>query len=131
MEEKKEEIRKFESGAVRGSGGKLDFPEYFSPYLIFRYAEHMRKNAETYGPGNWKRKIPENEYFKSLCRHFFMIFMEKTEGIVLEPSSDHLASLIFNIQGLMHEEMKEKIKNGEVTDKLYGYPFEVDVTKIL
>ena len=77
-----EEIRKFESGAVRGSGGKFDFPEYISPHLIFRFAEHMRKNAVKYGAGNWKKKIPENEYFKSLCRHFFMLYMEKTEGIV-------------------------------------------------
>ncbi len=123
-----EEIRRFESGAVRGSGGKFDFPEYISPYLIFRYAEHMRKNAIKYGAGNWKKRnpdgtsgIPEGEYFRSLCRHFFMLFMEYTEGVKMEPESDHIASMIFNLQGLVvhQEEAKFKGKN-----EIYGYPIE-------
>lgn len=118
-----EEIRRFETGAVRGSSGKFDFPEYLSAHLIFRFGEHMRKNAIKYGAGNWKKKIPEDEYFKSLCRHFFMLYIEKTEGIVLEPDTDHLASLIFNIQGLIHEEIKDKLQKKEVKDTLYGYSF--------
>jgi hypothetical protein len=128
IETQVEEIRHFESGAVRGSGGKFDFPEYVSPHLLFRYAEHMKKSAEKYGPGNWKKGIPAQEYWKSLCRHFFMLFAEKTTGIVLEPESDHLSSLIFNIQGLMHEEAEELLKKGDQT-KAYGYPFIVDETK--
>ena len=123
-----EEIRKFESGAVRGSGGKFDFPEYISPYLIFRFAEHMRKNAAKYGAGNWKKRstdgttgIPKEEYFKSLCRHFFMLYTEYTEGIKMEPDTDHLASIIFNIQGLMVHEEEEKFKNSQ---EMYGYPVE-------
>lgn len=122
----KEEIRKFESGAVRGSGGKFDFPEYISPYLIFRFAEHMRKNAVKYGAGNWKKRnpdgttgIPRDEYFKSLCRHFMMLFMEETEGVRLEPETDHLASIIFNVQGLIVHEEEAKYKN---KNEIYGYP---------
>lgn len=120
-----EEIRKFETGAVRGSGGKFDFPEYISAHLLFRYAEHMKKNVIKYGAGNWKKGIPREEYFKSLCRHFFMVFMEETEGIRMEPESDHLAALIFNIQGMM-------IADAKVGKELYGYPIEIikkDLTK--
>ena len=121
-----EEIRKFESGAVRGSGGKFDFPEYLSPYLVFRFAEHMRKNALKYGAGNWKKGIPKEEYFKSLCRHFFMLFTEYTDGVKMEPESDHLASIIFNIQGLIEAEEKEKFKD---KDEMYGYPVEKNPPK--
>lgn len=118
-----EEIRKFETGAVRGSGGKFDFPEYISPHLLFRYAEWMKKSAEKYGAGNWKKGIPREEYFKSLCRHFFMVFMEETEGLKMEPESDHLAALIFNIQGLMHIDAKNDIEKNNPTT-LHGYPLE-------
>lgn len=124
---KKEDIRKFESGAVRGSGGKFDFPEYISPYLLFRFAEHMKKNAVKYGAGNWKKRapdgttgIPRDEYFKSFCRHFMMLFMEETEGVKMEPETDHLAALIFNIQGLIVHEEEKKLKENK---ELYGYPF--------
>ncbi len=122
MEEKQEEIRHFESGAVRGSGGKLEFGEYLSPHMLFRYAEHMRKNAIKYGKGNWLKGIPENEYWESGFRHFMMIFMERQLGIQMEPDTDHYAALIFNIQGLMHEEAERKIKSGE-TKELHGYKF--------
>ncbi len=112
-------IRHFDTGAVRGSGGKFDFPEYISPFMIFRFAEHMRKNATKYGAGNWKKGIPREEYFKSLCRHFFMIFMEETEGVKMEPESDHLSAMIFNIQGMIDHD--ERSKGG---DEFYGYKVE-------
>ncbi len=84
----------------------------------------MRKNAIKYGKGNWKKGIPAEEYGNSLERHFFMWFMQRAIGLDLEPDTDHLAALIFNIQGLIHEEAERKIKSGEIKDKIYGYPFE-------
>lgn len=124
----KEEIRRFESGAVRGSGGKFDFPEYLSPYLIFRFAEHMRKSAVKYGAGNFRRRSPDGttgipyaEYMNSLTRHFFMLFMEYTEGVKMEPETDHIASMLFNLQGLIIHQEEAKFKNKK---EMYGYPFE-------
>ncbi len=123
-----EEIRHFPTGAVRGSGGKLDFPEYISGHLLFRYAKYMQKNAVRYGAGNWRKSIPKGEYWRSLTRHYMMLFLEKTEGVTLEPDTDHLAAMIFNIQGLIHEEAKEKLNDSQ---ELYGYPFAMDESKIL
>ena len=118
---KQEEIRHFDSGAVRGSGGKFDFPEYLSAYTVFRFGEHMKKNAVKYGAGNWKKGIPKSEYFRSLCRHFFMLYMKETENIDMEPDNDHLASLLFNIQGMIVHE--EELKHKDKTE-MYGYPIK-------
>ena len=88
----------------------------------------MRKNAIKYGAGNWRKKnsdgstgIPRIEYWRSLCRHFFMLYMQETEGVIMEPESDHIASMIFNLQGLVvhDEEVKFKDKN-----EMYGYPIK-------
>lgn len=128
MTENKEEIRRFDSGAVRGSGGKLDFPEYISAHMLYRFSLYMQKNALRYGAGNWRKGIPGGEYWRSLTRHFFMLFLEKSEGVTLEPDTDHLSAMIFNIQGLMHEEAKKGL---EESGNLYGYPYEQDKSKVL
>ena len=123
-----EEMRRFESGAVRGSGGKFDFPEYLSAYLVFRFAEHMKKNAVKYGAGNWKKRnpdgttgIPRDEYWRSFCRHFFMLYMYETEGVLMEPETDHISAMIFNLQGLVVHDEEARLKDKH---EMYGYAVE-------
>jgi len=116
-----EQIRNFDTGAVRGSSGKLDFVEYMSTLALGAYGEHMRKSAEKYGAGNWLKGIPADEYMKSLRRHLWIIDIKEQTGIQLEPETDHLASCMFNIMGAMHE--RELLKLQE-QDTAYGYPVD-------
>jgi hypothetical protein len=61
-----------------------------------------------YGLGNFKKGIPISSYEESLMRHIQKYFANKYDGASLEPDVDHLAAMMFNIQGIMHEEEKLK-----------------------
>ena len=130
-------MRHFATGAVRDDDtGKYDIMEYVSLYAEQRYYEHMRKNAEKYGAGNWKLGLPVDEGWKSLNRHIFQANLWEHEGAVLcknnhisTPKSvkeyaknahychcgesvkceDHLAAARFNIQVIMHGQARVNV----------------------
>lgn len=116
-----EEIRNFDTGAVRGSGGKFDFAEYMSSLAMGAYAEHMRKAAIKYGAGNWLKGIPQEEYLKSLRRHLWIVDIYQQTGIQLEPETDHLSACLFNVMGALHERELENLRKSETA---YGYPMD-------
>lgn len=52
-------IRKFESGAIRDSEeGKEDYIETISWVAFRRYAQYMTSKKFKYGSGNFKKSIP-------------------------------------------------------------------------
>ena len=105
-----EEISTFATGAKRITEGKEDYIESLSWLALKRYAEYMDESAKRYGRGNWLKGIPIDSFEKSLVRHLQKYLCKKYYGIDLEPNVDHEAAMLFNIQGLMHEQEKAKYK---------------------
>lgn len=106
-----EEIFTFESGAKRIVSGKEDYVESISWLSLRRYAQYMDEMAKRYGRGNWAKGIPVESYEGAIIRHFQKYIAKKYYGIDIEPNVDHEAAMLFNIQGLMHEQEKAKFKN--------------------
>lgn len=98
-------ITTFESGAVRDSQeGKEQYIETISWTAFRRYAQYMTGKREKYGQGNFKKGIPIESYENSLLRHVVKYLTNKHEAGDLEPDEDHLAAIVFNVFGIMHEE---------------------------
>lgn len=107
------EVRSFTTGAIRDvDDDKEDYIESISWLTMKRYAHYMKKQEKKYGRGNWRKGIPIEEYEKSLIRHLQKYISKKYYEIDTEPDFDHLSAMLFNLQGLIHEE--EKIKNNKI-----------------
>lgn len=103
------EVRQFDTGAKRDvDDEKEDYIESFSWLVLRRFAFYMKSFEKKYGRGNWKKGIPIEEYEKSTMRHMQKYLANKYDNAKLEPEVDHLAAAIFNIQGIMHEEEKQR-----------------------
>ena len=101
----------FETGAVRDSQtGKENYPETISYLALKRFAVYMTGCGDRYGLGNFKKGIPIESYEASLMRHIQKYFANKYEGASLEPEVDHLSAMMFNIQGILYEEERAKLK---------------------
>jgi len=111
---KQSEPRKFETGAIRDSEiGKESYSETISWTAFRRYSQYMTGKKNKYGAGNFKKGIPIDSYEESLARHLVKYMMNKYEGGDLEKSEDHLAAIVFNVFGIMHEEETAKRKAKE------------------
>lgn len=107
----KQKITTFSTGAVRDDqDGKEDYIETISWIAFKRYAIYMTGKKKKYGAGNFKKGIPASSYEQSMMRHVQKYLANKYEGGDEEVSEDHLAAIIFNVFGLMHEEEVAKRK---------------------
>lgn len=111
--------RVFDSGATRNSElGKLDYDGFLSPDVLISYAEYMHKQR-TMEDGtfrdsdNWQKGIPKTEYMKSMWRHFMDVWKTRRDGYdsdkkvpSKESKIEQLNALLFNVMGLLHEELK-------------------------
>jgi hypothetical protein len=96
---------KFKSGAVRDTQeGKPNLLESLSPFAIWRYGQYMAKASKKYGLNNWAKGIPIESYLASAERHLIKLKMQLKYGHDEEPGVDHAAALLFNVQGLLHEQ---------------------------
>lgn len=103
-----QKITKFSSGAIRDTQiGKTDFTETISWQAFGRYADYMTSKASKYGKGNFLKGIPIESYERSMLRHVHKYMVNK-QGGSLEPNEDHLAAIVFNVFGIMLEEMRLK-----------------------
>lgn len=111
MLKKAKNIRNFKTGAKRDvDNGKPNFVESISWLAWGRFAKYMKMAAVKYGEGNWIKGIPLEEYEKSLMRHIHKYFSNKYNGDRQELDIDHLSAAMFNLQGIIHEEEKLKLK---------------------
>jgi hypothetical protein len=111
MEEPQQAVTKFESGAIRDSGeGKESYIETISWTAFRRYSQYMTSKKKVYGQGNFKKGIPIESYEESFNRHLVKYLINKYEDGNLEKDQDHLAAMVFNIFGIMHEEERDKKK---------------------
>lgn len=107
-------MRQFSTGATRNTDdGKLDFEGFFSPLALEEFAKYMHKNrmqadGELRSGDNWQKGIPVEAYMKSMYRHFFDTW-KKYRGLdTKEDQVSNLCGLMFNVQGMLHELLKNK-----------------------
>ncbi len=108
-------MAKYESGATRdGNLDKLDYEGFLSPLVLEAFAEYMHKARQTEeglrDSDNWQKGIPLDAYMKSLFRHFMSLW-KKHRGYSDADITDDLCAMLFNVQGYLHETLKER-KNG-------------------
>lgn len=125
--------RQFKTGAVRDSNRGKPNPTYYSdPLVEWRFNRYMKRAEIKYGPGNWKKGIPLEEYLQSLFRHAIKLWIEHEYGTEipgdwegkwspkleewlgplgdLEIGYDHASGVRFNINGIMREEIRAELK---------------------
>lgn len=102
-------MRTFETGATRDDDKeKIDPEGFLSPQAIEAFCQYMKKH-QTQADGsrrtsdNWQKGIPIEQYIKSAFRHFLAVWKGHRAGAV---SLDDLCALMFNVQGMIHEEVK-------------------------
>lgn len=101
--------RLFKTGAMRDvDTSKEDYIETISWTALKRHAQYMTGKKKKYGQGNFKKGIPIESYEQSLVRHLQKYLANKYEKGTEEVSEDHLAAMVFNIFGIMHEELRKK-----------------------
>lgn len=116
--DKDKEIRTFESGAIRDNEkDKEDYIETISWVAFRRYAQYMTSKKNLYGAGNFKLGIDKSSYERSLMRHITKYFINKYEKGNLEKDQDHLAAILFNVFGIIHEEEIAKNFQGTGVDR--------------
>ena len=107
-------MRTFETGATRSSdAGKPDYEGYFSPLVFRRVGEYMLKHSiqpdgKQRASDNWQTGIPRVSYMKSLWRHFMDMWTEHRGYATQEGLEDALCAEFFNVQGYLHELLKQR-----------------------
>lgn len=95
-----EESRVFDTGAKRDSDDNKPYVHNLKGYTRLRFGYLTRMGAHKYGDGNFLKGFPSEDAWKSLERH-----VAKFEAGDRE--EDHLASIIFNVQLIMLNEMRD------------------------
>lgn len=113
-----EDVRTFESGATRSpDSARIDPEGFLSPIVIERFCEYMTKHrvqsdGALRASDNWQKGIPLESYMKGLWRHFLHLWSRhrnwqvRDEGAA-EDREEDLCALLFNVQGYLHELIKE------------------------
>lgn len=120
-----ETMRQFSTGATRNlDTNKLDYEGFLSPLALKAFAEYMHSHrlqadGTMRASDNWQKGIPADVYVKSLFRHFFDLWSLHRGGSPVSPDGGHpidrieaLCAMMFNVQGLLHEILKERDNNG-------------------
>lgn len=109
-------MRTFTTGATRDTDeGKIDFEGFLSPLALEAFGQYMMKN-QTQADGskrasdNWQMGIPIDAYMKSGWRHWFSVWKKHRAN---EDNIEDLCAMLFNVQGLLFEHLKDKEKNGD------------------
>ena len=110
--------RVFEGGASRNSDdGKLDYDGFLSHEVLESYALYMQQmryleDGSKRDSDNWKLGIPKDQYMKSIWRHFMDVWQSQhnkpQESGVSYDKVRQLNALLFNVMGLLYEELKDK-----------------------
>lgn len=115
------QIRAFETGATRNlDTNKLDYEGFLSPAVLQEFARYMndhrmQKDGVLRAADNWQKGIPIDVYMKSMHRHFMDLWMLHRDLPAVSPEDGHsitkveaLCALMFNVQGMMFELLREK-----------------------
>lgn len=119
-------IRNFETGATRSAdAGRYDPEGFLSPLAIERYSLYMAKNQKQPDGSirtsdNWQKGLPIATYVKGMWRHFLHLWTRHRGYVVQDPLAaqdmeEDLCALLFNVQGMLHEVVKARIKGTALT----------------
>lgn len=106
-------VRTFATGANRDvDTGKPDYEGFLSPLVIEAFGTYMNFNrrlrdGSLRDSDNWQRGMPQDVYMKSGWRHFFDWWREHRGIATKEGLVWALCGLLFNLQGYLHEKLKE------------------------
>lgn len=115
-------MREFETGATRDTEeGKLDYEGFLSPLVLRRFGEYMHKHrvqadGTLRDSDNWQKGMPKDVYIKSGFRHFMDWWLEHRGYGGREGIEEALCALLFNVQGYLHEHLKDSIDEMEGQD---------------
>ena len=107
-------MRHFDTGATRDSDDtKIDYEGFLSPLALEAFGVYMHTNrlqadGKLRDSDNWQKGIPKSAYMKSMWRHFFAVWKHYRSG---KDYKEDLCALFFNVQGLLHEEVKDETRN--------------------
>jgi hypothetical protein len=113
----KKAIRVFESGATRNlDDDKNEYDGFLSPLVIEAFGEYMtkhrlQKDGSIRPSDNWQKGMPLRVYMSSGWRHFLDWWKEDRGLSSRDGLVDALCGLLFNVQGYLHEYLKNKNKN--------------------
>ncbi len=111
------EVRTFDTGATRDTDdGKPDYEGYLSPVALRAFGCYMlRHSVQSDGShrpsDNWQKGIPIDAYMKSAWRHFFDWWeMHRAHDLDFDAEmlEESLCALLFNVQGYLHETLRER-----------------------
>lgn len=111
--------RTFATGATRDtSENKNEYSGFLSPLAIEMFGDYMTKHriqsdGSVRSASNWKKGMPKDVYIESMFRHFIDLWKEHEGYESRDGIEDALCGLYFNIQGYMHEYIKEKMQGGK------------------
>ena len=113
-------MRTFPTGATRDTDeGKPDYEAFLSPLVIREFGAYMHRHrvqpdGSLRAGDNWQRGIPLDAYMKSGWRHFFLWWcLHRQNATPSLETEEHmreaLCALLFNVQGYLHELLKEAV----------------------
>lgn len=108
-------MRKFDTGATRDTAdGKPQYEGYLSPVVLHRYGQYMlehqtQADGSTRSADNWQKGIPVDAYVDSLLRHVMDVWLHHRDrgDLATEEYEESLCAVLFNVQGLLYERLKE------------------------
>ena len=107
-------MRTFTTGATKSpEDGKIDPEGFLSPLVIRRFCAYMAKHqiqsdGKARTSDNWQKGIPKDAYLKSGWRHFLEWWCHHRGAPAAAELEEALCALLFNVQGYLHETLKEK-----------------------
>lgn len=108
------ELRRFETGATRDiDSNKHDYEGFISPLVIREFGRYMhehrfQKDGSVRESDNWQKGIPQDQYVKSLMRHFMDVWTLHRGYKTIDfdgnevNMKDALNGIIFNASGILH-----------------------------
>jgi hypothetical protein len=102
------------TGATRNNDeDKYDYEGFISPLVIESFGRYMHKHryqsdGKMRDSDNWQKGMELDWYMKSGWRHFFDWWKEHRGLESREGVEDALCGLLFNLQGYLHEFIKQK-----------------------
>lgn len=114
-------VRSFDTGATRSAdAGRYDPEGFLSPIALERYCEYMQKHrlqpdGSIRDSDNWQKGLPLATYVKGMLRHVLHLWTRHRGYAVQDQKAaadmeEDLCALLFNVQGMLHEIIKDKRK---------------------
>lgn len=123
-------MRTFKSGATRNNDdSKIDYEGFLNPLVVEAFGEYMhthriQADGSLRDSDNWQKGIPKDAYMKSMWRHFFDVWKIHRGYKTYSVEDNHeltrkeaLCALLFNVQGMLYEELKNDNKTKNNKDK--------------